>query len=524
QIELQAQKLKQANTELEKHAREVEIQKENAEMANQAKRLFLANMSHDIRTPLTSVVGHTELLLPLITDKKQRSYLENIKASSKTLKELIDSAIYMSKLVTQKLELKIAPANIYTIFNEIRSTFAFQVHRKHLEYITRIAPAVPQYLDLDRVRLKEIVIHLIDNALRYIDKGYIKQTVKAENFDRYSGQFVDLTIIVEDSGAGIPPENQERLFEPFERLVDKDRKEQDGVGLGLSIAKGILQLMNGEISLQSTPGKGSTFTVFLKKVPVASDQLGVDDNEMFDYSSIDFDRQKILIADDEEDNRKIIACYIEETNLRVFEAGDGQEALEVAKKHKPDLILMDMTMPVMNGLEAAEKIKQHPNLKNIPVFALTADRTCLDDQDKDKKPFDHYLFKPISKARLFCELANFLKTKTAEEAPEAQQTGDFGSFNLTAENKKRIPEILEKLDESMELWDNICNANNFNEFINFGITIKETGEKYSLEPLTNFGHTVIVEAESYNIKALKTILNQYPVLVENFKRRDKEAQ
>ncbi|UCH92485.1 MAG: response regulator, partial [Candidatus Aminicenantes bacterium] len=273
---------------------------------------------------------------------------------------------------------------------------------------------MPQYLDLDKVRLKQVLINLVSNAVKYTQKGYIKLTAGVKENGIDNSKF-DLVISVEDTGIGIPEENQQKIFEPYERRETKYGEIQEGSGLGLAISRGIIELMGGEISVDSEPGSGSTFTILIRNVNVSQDVNKINDEDDFDYSSIVFERQKLLIVDNNKEIRRIVKGYLEGSRIKVLEAEDGKKAVQMAKEHKPDLILMDLKMPVMNGIEATRQIREEGELKAVPIFAFTASKTDPDDVAKYQDLFESYIFKPISKAKLFFELTKFLKHKRAGE-------------------------------------------------------------------------------------------------------------
>jgi CheY-like chemotaxis protein len=428
----------------------------------------------------------------------------------------------MSRIEEDKLKIDIAPANLYSILDEIRGNFTFFIREKRLEYLQDIDPAVPQYLNLDKLRLKQVLINLINNAIKYTEKGYVKLIVKKEN-RQVDKSKIDLVFAVEDTGIGIDSGDREKLFEPFERFEGKDKKVYDGFGLGLSISKKIIELMGGDISVDSKKGKGSTFTFVLRNVRAASDQTSNTDGDDFDSSGIVFEKQKLLVVDDHQDMREIIKGYLENTNIQVVEAEDGHKVLQSMKEYKIDLILMDLAMPGMDGIETTKKIREDKTLKDIPILAFTASKTEPGEVEKYRELFDRYLFKPVSKAKLFFELSHFLKLKKKtgkEEEPEKIE--ELEMIELHPENIKLLPEIIGKLNEYRELWEIACTSNNFNEYKNFGLKIKELGEKYFVNVLSHYGDAVISNAEMYEIDKITSVLDEYPGLIEKLKLYDKE--
>ncbi len=244
------------------------------------------------------------------------------------------------------------------------------------------------------------------------------------------------------------------------------------------------------------------------------------DEKDFDYSTIVFEKQKVLIVDDEQSTRDITKGYLEGTSLQVIEAEDGQESLQILEEHKPDLILMDLAMPGMNGVEATRKIRKDKKLKGIPILAFTASKTYQDDVKKYRELFERYLFKPISKAKLFFELTSFLKIKMmTEEKKEFEHIENFEKIELSSENKKMLPEIVDKLNGYLELWESTCKSNNFNKFKNFGLKIKEFGDKFSIQVLSDYGDKIV---NTSGIKKIKAILNIYPDLISKLSLNVKE--
>jgi CheY-like chemotaxis protein len=424
----------------------------------------------------------------------------------------------MSRIEAGKLGLKIEPVNIYSIVNEMRGNFFYQVKLKGLDYLEEIDPAVPQCLELDKVRMKQVLVNLISNGIKYTNKGYVKLIIGMNDIPVDKNK-IDLIIEVEDTGVGISKENQKIIFDPYER-PEGNKKNSEGAGLGLSISKGIIELMGGEISVKSEIDEGSTFTIVLKNVNVSPDQTGIGDDPGIEPSTIVFEKQKLLVVDDNQDTREVIKGYLENTAIQVLEAETGEDALKMTKKHKPDLILMDLVLTGMDGIEATRRIREDKSLSDIPVFAFTASKTDTEDVKKYKELFDRYLFKPISKANLFFELNHFLKTRPVEEKKEEiEEIGDFGTIELSSENKKMLPKIVKQLDEYRELWESVCKSNNFIDLRNFGLKVKELGDKYSMEVLSKNGSGIVSNAEMSKIKGIKEFLKQYPVLIEQLKQQ-----
>ena len=520
-VKERTQELEQQKENAEKAKKEAEEAKKRAENASQAKSRFLANMSHEIRTPLTAIMGNTELLLPLAGNLKKRHHLEIIKSSCKTLKEFINDTLYMSRLEAQKIELKIEPVNLKAIFNEMYYNFYYQADQKNLKYLQEFDKNIPLYLNMDKIRLKQVLINLIQNAIKFTDTGYVKITAKVNRITP-DGRQLDLVIAVEDTGVGISKENQGLLFKPYERLDGENKKLKEGSGLGLSISKAIINLMGGKISIESTVGKGSTFTCFIFGIKIPKEQSPLKESEEFEDSSIVFDGQTILVVDDEYNIRQIVKGFLANKNLRILEAENGKEALQIAREQKPNLILMDLAMPVMDGIQATKEMRADDQLKGSIILAFTASKTDTLDKEKYGNLFDRYLLKPLTKAQLFFELMQFLKYKRLPE--EKKDHSDIPNLYLPSihiiVNKKLVPEIIGQLEEFLPLWEISIHSNNFNDYKYFGSKMNELGMKYSIDALSNYGDQIKKFADMSRIKETKIILNSYKKIIDQLKQID----
>lgn len=516
--------LEQQKENAERAKKEAEEAKKKAENASQAKSRFLANMSHEIRTPLTSIMGHTELLLPLAGNYKQRHFLEIIKSSCKTLKEFIDDTLYMSRLEAQKIELKIEPVNLKAIFNEMYCNFHYQADRKNLEYLQKINPDIPQYLDMDKIRFKQVLINLIQNAIKFTDSGHVKITA-GMNRIMPDGRQLDLVIAVEDTGIGISKENQGLLFKPYERLDGENKKSNEGSGLGLSISKGIINLMGGRISVESKVGKGSNFTCVIPGITIPADQSASRESEEFEDSTIVFAGQTVLVVDDEYNTRHLVKGFLSNTNLRILEAADGEKALQITREHKPDLILMDLAMPVMDGIQATREMRKDEKIKNTIILAFTASKTDAEDKEKYKDLFERYLLKPLSRAQLFFELTRFLKYKRLpEEKEDHSEILNLNPLRVNDVNKALVPEIICQLEGFLPLWEASIHSNNFNDYKEFGSKINELGMKYSMEVLSAYGDQIKKYADMSRIKETKTVLSSFKNIIDQLKQIDNQEQ
>ncbi len=405
--------LRNSEEQLRKASYEAELMARKADEANQAKSIFLANMSHEIRTPMNAVMGYTELLSAAVQDKKQKSYLSSIRAGSRALLTLINDILDLSKVEAGKLHIEYRPISISPLFDELQKIFTAKIDSKKLQFSVELSKTIPDAVMLDETRLRQVLFNLVGNAIKFTHTGTIYVRAMSEPSTDVSK--VNLTIEVEDTGIGIPHDQQERIFRAFEQQEGQSTREYGGTGLGLAISKKLVEMMGGELSIKSEAGKGSCFKVTIGNVEIASaDQLV--DSELPDSSRYRFDPAKVLVADDVALNRQLVKDLLEGTDFVIKEAYNGEQAITVAQQWQPDLILMDIRMPVMDGYEATSKLKQSADTKSIPVVALTASVMSKDEHKIEDAGFDGYLKKPVSGSELYAGMAAFLPHSVVSES------------------------------------------------------------------------------------------------------------
>ncbi|MCI0470343.1 MAG: ATP-binding protein, partial [Candidatus Aminicenantes bacterium] len=327
-----------------KQAEELKIARDTAEAANKAKSEFLANVSHEIRTPMNAILGFAELLGDQVIGGTQKEYLSAISSSGKTLLSLINDILDLSKIEAGKLELHEDNVSIHSVLAEIKNIFSREIEKKELDFQIEIDPYLPDRVLLDEIRLRQVLLNLMGNAVKFTDAGYIKLSVNLDFKDEHQ-RILDVIFSVRDTGSGIPADQLDLIFDAFKQLQRKDSKKIRGTGLGLSITKRLVEMMGGEISVASEFNKGSTFTVKFREVAVAQSvpESGAESKNVTEV--IDFDRASVLIADDIESNRAVLKGFLSRTAITVIEAENGKEAIDYAHKYKPDLIVMDIRMP-----------------------------------------------------------------------------------------------------------------------------------------------------------------------------------
>jgi PAS domain S-box-containing protein len=516
---------------------------ESAESANRAKSEFLANMSHEIRTPMNAVIGFSELLSLLVTDKKQKSYLEAIKTAGRSLLTLINDILDLSKIEAGRLEIQYEAVNPYSIFNELKQIFALKMSEKKLQFVVDIDKDLPPVLILDEVRLRQVLLNLLGNAVKFTEKGCIKLSAQhipsksikvnqhtpnssiernqhtgvCDKSDFLDDSKVDLIISVEDTGIGIPENQQTLIFESFRQKDGQSTRKYGGTGLGLAISKRLVEMMNGKISVKSTLGKGSLFEITLQNIDVSpSESLRIPD-ESFDLNNISFEKARVLVVDDIESNRTLIKEWLSKANLEILEAEDGQQALLLASEYRPDIILMDIRMPVMDGYEATKQLKENPSTFNIPIVALTAS-VKMGDKSKMKAQygFDGYLSKPVKMCDLFAELSHYLSHQTALRTETAAPVEILSA--LTPEKIARLPELIETLEkEMMPVLKKISGVLEMGAIENFAKQVGELGTEYNMLSLVYYADNLCEFSHNFDIANIEGALKKFPEIVENLR-------
>jgi signal transduction histidine kinase/ligand-binding sensor domain-containing protein/DNA-binding NarL/FixJ family response regulator len=398
ELELQ---VKERTSELEERTSELEVAKEKAEAANHAKSAFLAGVSHDLRTPLNGILGYVQILKKTSLTEKQESGLDVIQQSGDHLLTLINDILELSRIEAGKLELTPADVHVPSFLEGIADIVRIRAEHKGLKFVLAAAHDLPEGVRADERRLRQVLLNLLDNAIKFTDHG---EVVFQVNKLSASNSQARLRFEVSDTGVGMSAEQLGRIFQPFVQVGEMHYRAA-GMGLGLAISRRLVRLMGGDIQVRSEPEKGTAFW-FELGLPITVAVPRLPDVELaVGYSG---PRKKVLVVDDVPANRAVLTDFLSTLGFEVAQAENGEQVLNCISEFRPDSILMDGVMPVMDGLEATRRIRQTPGFEELPIIGVSASASGSDAAAHLAAGANAFLPKPVAFSRLLAEMGTLM--------------------------------------------------------------------------------------------------------------------
>jgi signal transduction histidine kinase/CheY-like chemotaxis protein len=423
-----------------------------ANIANHAKSVFLANMSHELRTPLNAILGFTKILEKSKNiNIQEKDNLKTIKNSGNHLLTIINEILEFSKLEAGKIKIENNDFNLYKTINEIKEMFDIRFEKKNLDFAIEIDKNVPQYINGDELRIRQIIINILGNSLKFTKKGSVALKIYL--------QYNQIYFTIKDTGIGIEKSELKHIFKPFEQSKEQKHSKQ-GTGLGLSISKELSKMMQGDIRVWSEKNVGSEFLFYIRytKATMINDMVEIEEKI---EKNITYENKTVLVVDDIEENRLLLVQLLQQYNIKTIEAKDGNEVMDILSANKIDLIFMDISMPILNGYETTSLIRKNSLYMLTPIVIVSANIFKEDEEKAYEVGANGFLQKPIDEDKLALYLNRYLyfecvemktleteiKNKIIEYAKELDATSIEKIIEESTINKEIENKILSYLDD-----------------------------------------------------------------------------
>ncbi|MBO4347338.1 MAG: response regulator [Lachnospiraceae bacterium] len=455
------EEMKQEEQKASYERKVLELEKDAANASNKAKSDFLANMSHEIRTPMNAIIGLDEMILRSAPGDTVKKYALDIQSAGKTLLSIINDILDFSKIESGKMELVPVEYSFSSVMNDVVNMTVKKAKDKGLAYNLTVSEDIPSVLLGDEIRIRQVMLNIINNAIKYTHEGSVSIDVSFDDEEKM------LKVAVSDTGIGIREEDKGKLFESFQRLEENKNRNIEGTGLGLNITMRLVKMMDGDITVESEYGKGSTFTACMKQTVVDSTPVGdfaqnllKAQEQMEEYRpSLIAPSAHILITDDNDMNLEVIKGLLTETRIQITTAESGQECIDILRERSFDVVFLDQMMPGMSGIQALKIIKEEHLADSTPIIALTADAIVGARDSYIKKGFSDYLSKPIMYPELESALIKNLDASLilsedelkAELDKKKKKDEDKETILVSGESSELLKKVKEAISEEYKV-------------------------------------------------------------------------
>ena len=495
-------------------AREAQLEKMAAEAANTAKSTFLANMSHEIRTPLTAIIGFSETLLDTSQTMSERvESINTVIRSGKHLLQIINDILDLSKIEADKLDTEKLKVSPFELLDDVHSLISLMAESKGLFFDVEYDFPIPEIIITDPVRLKQIIINLCNNAIKFTEKGGVHVKVS------YMNERNILSVNVVDTGIGLSQKQIDKLFNPFTQADTSTTRQYGGTGLGLHLSKELAKKLGGDITIESTENIGSSFLLTIttgnihdKFVTFVPD-IGREKNEPIIDGGNKKVVGKVLLAEDNVDNQRLVSMYLKKLGADVAIANNGKEAIELTKIDTFDLILMDMQMPVMNGLDATQRLREMGYTK--PIVALTANAMKEDINACNAVGCDDFIHKPISQQKFSSCIFTFLRTN--EDIEENVQPIESSLLANEPEMLDLVKRFVDKLPKYIEIIRQNCTSEKWEDLRHNVHDLKGTGGNYGFNELYKLMQDFEFELTKENYNVIQSLIIKLESLIIRIK-------
>ena len=495
-----------------------EMQAARAKRQSEEKSLFLANMSHEIRTPMNAIFGFTQLLGDLVQGPRERQYVQAIASSGESLLTLINDILDLSKIESGQLEINPQPSDPRALVDGVLTMFSQMAADRQLKLRADVSASLPSGLALDANRVRQVLTNLVSNAIKYTDDGSVLLRAYCDGAD----QEVTLHLVVEDTGIGISAEEIGKMFEPFVQ-GEAVQGQREGTGLGLSIARRLVDAMNGEIHVSSELGQGSVFSVSLPTRAVEVVDASTAGSVATRVELAKLPPLKILIVDDVARNRELLQAIFEGGEHTVVQAENGAEALVRATSMRPDLVLMDIRMPVLDGHSALRQMRHDPRLRQTRVIAVTASSLRMEERSL-REDFDGYLRKPYTRDQLVEEVARVLEISADPSGSPltAQTRASDASEQIGVDSPQAEQARARLLALGGDHWQALMDSLAMREVGAFADEVAVEAKVAGIKELTSYARRLRAAVDLFDVLQAESLLSQYPQHLQSLGLRENQ--